>query len=77
MRSVLKASRQTMKVSLPSPVIVLNNICIWLMVGCEVKGQRLHQDIWIEGHLIQDRSAWFVYDLINFFRIQIADSFQV
>lgn len=66
-----------MKVSLPSPVIVLNSICIWLMVGCEVKGQRLNQDVWIDGYLIQDRSPWFEYDLIHCFRIQIADSFQV
>lgn len=39
MRSVLKASRQTMKVSVPSSVIVLNCICICLMVVCETKVQ--------------------------------------
>lgn len=47
------------------------------MVGCESKVQSLYQDIYVCRHLIQDRSAWFLGQMIHFFRIQIADSFQV
>ena len=73
MRSVLKASRRTMKVSLPSLVIIFNCISICLMVGCKTKMQSLYWDTYIRRHLIQDRSAWFLSNLIHFF----SDSFQV
>jgi len=43
------------------------------MVGCKTKMQSLYWDTYIRRHLIQDRSAWFLSNLIHFF----SDSFQV